>query len=74
MPSPDTEEPPPGIPQVFSEYVRLIYDMLHLAFQTDSTRIATFMLNGDGSNRDFAKSASTRAITPSRITATTPRR
>ncbi len=53
VPSPDTEEPPPGIPKVFSQYVRLMYDMLHLAFQTDSTRIATFMLNGDGSNRDF---------------------
>ena len=30
-----------------------MYDMLHLAFQTDNTRIATFMLAGDGSNRDF---------------------
>jgi len=53
VPSPDIEEPPPGIPRVFSQYVRLMYDMLHLAFQSDSTRIATFMLNGDGSNRDF---------------------
>ena len=53
VPSPDADEPPPGIPRVFSQYVRLMYDMLHLAFQTDSTRIATFMLNGDGSNRDF---------------------
>jgi len=30
-----------------------MYDMLHLAFQTDSTRIATFMISGDGNNRDF---------------------
>ena len=29
--------------------------MLHLAFQTDSTRVATFMISGDGSNRDFAE-------------------
>ena len=46
---------PAGMPRKFSEYVRLMYDMLHLAFQTDSTRIATFMLAGDGSNRNFSE-------------------
>jgi hypothetical protein len=51
-PSPDADTPA-GIPKSFSEYVRLMYDMLHLSFQTDSTRIATFMISGDGSNRDF---------------------
>jgi hypothetical protein len=28
--------------------------MLHLAFLTDNTRVATFMFAGDGNNRDFA--------------------
>jgi hypothetical protein len=51
-PNPDVDTPE-GIPASFTEYVRLMYDMLHLAFQTDSTRIATFMIAGDGSNRDF---------------------
>jgi hypothetical protein len=46
---------PEGIPASFTQYVRLMYDMLHLAFQTDSTRVATFMISGDGSNRDFAE-------------------
>ena len=32
-----------------------MYDMLILAFETDSTRVATFMLAGDGSNREFAE-------------------
>jgi hypothetical protein len=44
---------PEGIPTKFSEYVRLMYDMLFLAFQTDSTRVATFMIAGDGDNRQY---------------------
>jgi hypothetical protein len=51
---PDADTPV-GIPESFTLYVRLMYDMLHLAFQTDSTRVATFMIAGDGSNRDFAE-------------------
>jgi hypothetical protein len=53
-PTPDADTPA-GIPESFTQYVRLMYDMLHLAFQTDSTRVATFMISGDGSNRDFAE-------------------
>ena len=30
-----------------------MFDMLVLAFQTDSTRVATFLLANDGSNRSF---------------------
>ena len=30
-----------------------MYDMLVLAFQTDSTRVATLLLAHDGSNRSF---------------------
>ncbi len=48
-----TTDVPDGIPESFTDYVRLMYDMLFLSFQTDSTRVATFMVNGDGSNRDF---------------------
>ena len=46
---------PEGIPASYTEYTRLMFDMLHLAFQTDSTRVATFMIAGDGSNRDFSE-------------------
>ena len=45
-----------------------MYDMLVLAFQTDSTRVATFLLAHDGSNRSFARSASPKAITTCRTT------
>lgn len=49
------DDAPDGIPQSYQDYVRLMYDMLVLAFQTDSTRVATFMIAGDGSNRDFSE-------------------
>ncbi len=44
---------PEGIPESFEEYVRLTYDLLFLAFQTDSTRVASLLLAHDGSNRSF---------------------
>ena len=44
---------PVGIPGDFSQYMDLMFDMLHLAFQTDTTRIATLLLAYDGSNRTF---------------------
>lgn len=43
------DKPPPS----YAEHIRLLGDMLVLAFQTDSTRVATFMLAHDGSNRSF---------------------
>ncbi|MFN0126962.1 MAG: DUF1552 domain-containing protein [Verrucomicrobiales bacterium] len=44
---------PDGIPASYQEHIRLMYDLLVLAFQTDSTRIGTFLLAHDGSNRTF---------------------
>ena len=50
----DPEMPTPaGIPADYEQYIHLMYDMMILAFQTDSTRIATMMLAHDGSNRPF---------------------
>ncbi len=46
---------PEGIPQSYAEHIQLLYDMMVLAFQTDSTRICTFLLAHDGSNRSFAE-------------------
>ncbi len=47
------QEAPSGIPNDFGHYMTLMYDMLLLAFQTDSTRVATLLLAYDGSNRTF---------------------
>ena len=42
---------PAGVPKELDEHCRLMLDMLTLALQTDSTRVATFMFANEGSNR-----------------------
>jgi hypothetical protein len=44
---------PDGIPQAYDDYIRLMFQMTALAFETDATRIATLLLARDGSNRAF---------------------
>jgi Protein of unknown function (DUF1552) len=44
---------PAGIPQEFGEHVRLMFDIMALAFQTDTTRICTFMYANEGSTRPY---------------------
>ena len=44
---------PTGIPRDYQQHVRLMYDLLTLALQTDQTRIATFIMAHDGSNRNY---------------------
>lgn len=46
-------EAPSGIPSSYAEHIRLMFDLLALSLQTDSTRVASFMLANDGSNRNF---------------------
>ena len=47
------QKKPSGIPKSHREHIRIMYDLMALAFRTDSTRISTFMLAHDGSNRSF---------------------
>ncbi len=44
---------PPGVPASHRDHIRVISDMMVLAFQTDATRISTLILAHDGSNRAF---------------------
>lgn len=44
---------PQGIPVEFAEHVQLMFDLMTVAFQTDSTRIATFMIGREGSTRTY---------------------
>ena len=44
---------PSGVPKDFGEHARLMYDILTLAFQTDTTRFATFMLGNGASYRSY---------------------
>jgi len=54
--APDPAMPTPaGVPQAYEDYIQVMYDMLVLAFQTDSTRVGTFLLANEGSNRAFSE-------------------
>jgi hypothetical protein len=51
---PDGTKKPEGIPTSYEEHLRLMCDLLVLAFQTDVTRVCTFVLANEGSNRPYA--------------------
>jgi hypothetical protein len=55
LPDPHAEVPTAGIPADFGELMDIMYDLLAMAFQTDSTRVATLLLAGDGNNRAFTE-------------------
>jgi hypothetical protein len=44
---------PDGVPAEFAEHVKLMFDLMTVAFQTDSTRVASFMIGREGSNRTY---------------------
>ena len=44
---------PEGTPAAYSEHLRLMCDMLVLAFQADVTRVCTFVLANEGSNKSY---------------------
>jgi hypothetical protein len=50
---PDMPRPPEGVPQDIAAHMRLMCDLLVLAFQTDTTRIVTLKLNNDHSSLRF---------------------
>jgi hypothetical protein len=45
--------PPSGIPASFEEHMQLSYDLLHLAFQGDISRVFTFLTGVEASNRGY---------------------
>ncbi len=44
---------PGGIPRDYEQHLRVMFDLLALAFQTDTTRVSSFMIAHDGSNRSY---------------------
>lgn len=50
---PNIPRPVDGIPQDIAEHMRLMCDILVLAFQTDTTRLCTLKLNNDHSSLRF---------------------
>ena len=45
---------PVGIPTDYGDHIRLMTDLMVLAFQGDVTRISTFMFANEGSNRSYS--------------------
>jgi hypothetical protein len=45
---------PAGIPQNYQEHIRILCDLLVLAFQADLTRVATLVIANEGSNRPYS--------------------
>jgi len=44
---------PAGVPVTYEDYARLMFDLMAVAFQTDSTRVITCMMAREGSNRTY---------------------
>ena len=44
---------PAGVPKEFGEHAKLLFDLMALALQTDSTRVISFMVSNAGSNRTY---------------------
>jgi hypothetical protein len=44
---------PDGVPAEFDDYAKLMFDLMLAAFQTGLTRVSTFMLGREGSNRAY---------------------
>jgi hypothetical protein len=46
-------EQPAGIPTTFGEHAKLMFDLLALAYETDLTRVATFMMGREITGRTY---------------------
>jgi hypothetical protein len=58
LPKPDMARPD-GIPERFSEHMELMFDLLVLAFRMDLTRVSTYMVARDGSDRAYPEAGVT---------------
>jgi hypothetical protein len=48
-------EAPAGVPFEYTDHVRLMYDLLALAYRADITRVFTFMMGREVSNRTYTQ-------------------
>jgi hypothetical protein len=58
----DVPAKPSGVPAEFEEHAALMFDLLALAWQADSTRIATLLVARELSNRVYARSGITEGF------------
>jgi hypothetical protein len=57
-------EAPRGVPDSYSEHVKLMFDLQVLAFQSDVTRVFSFKMGRDGSGRVYPESGVNTAFHP----------
>ncbi|HYP07524.1 MAG TPA: DUF1552 domain-containing protein, partial [Bryobacteraceae bacterium] len=50
---PTMEAPPASVPEHYGEHAKLMFDLITAAFQTDSTRVITFLMAIEQSNRAY---------------------
>ena len=63
QPLPDIAAPL-GVPTSFDEHARLMFDLQVLAYQTDLTRVISFMISREYSGRTYPESGCPRRTTP----------
>jgi len=51
--APTLDAPPSSVPEHYAEHARLMFDLITAAFQTDSTRVITFLMAIEQSNRAY---------------------
>ena len=57
-------EAPAGVPDSFSEHMKLMFDFQVLAFQSDMTRVFSFKTGRDASSRAFPESGTDKGFHP----------
>ncbi|WP_428096511.1 DUF1552 domain-containing protein [Candidatus Rariloculus sp.] len=50
----EAPDAPVGVPDQFDDHLTVTYDLMHLAFQGDLSRVFTFMLGHEASSRSYA--------------------
>ena len=49
-----TPEAPVGLPEAFDDHMTITYDLMHLAYQGDISRVFTFLVGHEASDRSYA--------------------
>jgi hypothetical protein len=60
----DMPEAPVGVPDSFSEHVKLMFDLQALAFASDTSRVFSFKMGRDASSRVYPESGVTTGFHP----------
>ena len=63
-----------GVPATFAEHITLMFDLMALAYQTDMTRVATFMIGREQSTRTYPGDRRPRAAPPAVASSAAARR